>query len=252
MAQKRMFSLAVVDTDRFLDMPSSAQSLYFHLGMHGDDDGFVASPLRIMRSCGSAPDDLKLLVAKGFIYTFDSGVCVILDWKVNNTLKNDRYAPTLYQAEFQQIAAMVPERFQLGSSLVPQHNRTKQNITKQSRGKSGKESKPSFSPPSVEEVQRYCRERGNRVDAERFVDYYAAIGWRVGKNPMRDWRACVRTWERKDEAQQTAAPQTSATDAIKARREREQAATVRADDLVEFPAGSGNYRLRSEVTAWTK
>jgi hypothetical protein len=55
-----------------------------------------------------------------------------------------------------------------------------------------------FTPPTVEEVEAYCRERGNNVDAQRFVDYYASKGWVVGKAPMKDWRACVRTWERDD------------------------------------------------------
>ena len=55
-----------------------------------------------------------------------------------------------------------------------------------------------FSPPSVREIEEYCREKGFLLDAERFVDYYASIGWRVGKNPMKDWRAAVRTWVKKD------------------------------------------------------
>ena len=55
-----------------------------------------------------------------------------------------------------------------------------------------------FSPPSVQEIEEYCREKGLLLDAERFVDYYASIGWRVGKNPMKDWRAAVRTWVKKD------------------------------------------------------
>ena len=52
--------------------------------------------------------------------------------------------------------------------------------------------------PTVEEVAAYCRERGNRVDAERFVDFYASKGWKVGNQPMKDWKACVRTWERRE------------------------------------------------------
>lgn len=91
MARRRMFSLDVVDTDAFTEMPVSAQALYFHLGMHGDDDGFVSSPRKIEKSVGCNSDDLKLLVAKGFIIPFDSGVVVIRDWNANNTLKNDRY-----------------------------------------------------------------------------------------------------------------------------------------------------------------
>ena len=55
-----------------------------------------------------------------------------------------------------------------------------------------------FIQPTLEEVEEYCSERGNNVDAERFIDYYTSNGWKVGKNPMKDWRAAVRTWERSD------------------------------------------------------
>lgn len=55
-----------------------------------------------------------------------------------------------------------------------------------------------FSPPSADEVEVYCRERGNSVDAQRFVDFYASKGWKVGSQPMRDWKAAVRTWEKRD------------------------------------------------------
>ena len=82
MAQKRMFSLQVVDTDDFLDMPTSSQALYFHLGMHGDDDGFVASPKRIIRAVGCNETDLKTLEDSGFVIRFDSGVVVVRDWKL--------------------------------------------------------------------------------------------------------------------------------------------------------------------------
>ncbi len=80
MAKKRMFSLDIVDTDSFLDMPPSTQSLYFHLGMRADDDGFVSSPRKITSLVNSSNDDLKLLAAKGFIIGFNNGVIVIRDW----------------------------------------------------------------------------------------------------------------------------------------------------------------------------
>lgn len=63
-----------------------------------------------------------------------------------------------------------------------------------------KESAPRFVPPSVEEVAAYCRERGNNVDAQQFVDFYSSKGWKVGKEPMKDWKACVRTWEKRERA----------------------------------------------------
>ena len=99
MARKRMFSLLVVDTDEFLDRPSSTQSLYYHLGMRADDDGFVSSPKKIAKLVNCSNDDLKLLIAKGFIIPFDSGIIAIRHWKLNNDLKKDRYTPTIYLNE---------------------------------------------------------------------------------------------------------------------------------------------------------
>lgn len=103
MRNKRMFCLDVVDTDKFLDMPSSAQALYFHLGMRADDDGFVASPKRItsMVNCGN--DDFKLLIAKGYLIPFESGVVVIKHWKQNNYVRNDRYNETKQKKELQML-----------------------------------------------------------------------------------------------------------------------------------------------------
>lgn len=63
-----------------------------------------------------------------------------------------------------------------------------------------RESAPRFVRPSVDEVAEYCRERGNKVDAQQFVDFYASKGWKVGKEPMKDWKACVRTWEKRERA----------------------------------------------------
>lgn len=94
-----MFSMDVVNTDIFLDLPISSQALYFHLGMRADDDGFVSSPKRVTTMIGANLDDLKLLIAKGFVLQFDSGIIVITHWKVNNYLRADRYCPTLHQIE---------------------------------------------------------------------------------------------------------------------------------------------------------
>lgn len=100
MAEKRMFSKQIIDSDAFLDMPLSAQALYFHLAMRADDDGFVNSPKKIQRIVGAGDDDAKLLIAKRFIIPFDSGVVVIKHWRVHNVIQKDRYHPTAYQEEF--------------------------------------------------------------------------------------------------------------------------------------------------------
>lgn len=99
MAHRRMFSLSVVDTDRFLEMPSSTQALYFHLGMRADDDGFVAAPKSIAAICGCSVDDIRLLAMKGFVQAFETGVLVIIDWKENNKIRKDRYTPTKFTHE---------------------------------------------------------------------------------------------------------------------------------------------------------
>lgn len=99
MAERRMFSKVVIDSDTFLDMPLSAQALYFHLSMRADDDGFVSSPKRIQTYVGASTDDLKILLAKHFLIPFESGVVVIKHWKVHNYIQKDRYKETYYQAE---------------------------------------------------------------------------------------------------------------------------------------------------------
>lgn len=103
MAERRMFAKTIIDSDAFLDMPLSAQSLYFHLCMRADDDGFINNPKKIQRMIGCAEDDLKLLLLKKFIIPFESGVCVIKHWKIHNYIRNDRYKSTVYQEEFKQL-----------------------------------------------------------------------------------------------------------------------------------------------------
>lgn len=229
MGQKRMFSLAVIDTDRFMDMPVSSQALYFHLGMHGDDDGFVASPRKIARSAGCNDDDLRLLIQKQYIIPFESGVIVISDWGVNNTLRNDRYKPTVYQTE-KALLTTSPngnyiKRSDVGipvgnqpattgiptvAKLEPQLNLTELNLTEHRVEGAAKppnhlkEQKKRFVPPSVDEVRAYCQERGNHIDPQRFVDFYTANGWTQGRGkPIKDWRAAVRTWEGRDTGRTT-------------------------------------------------
>lgn len=104
MAQRRMFSLQVVDTDKFIEMSISARLLYYELGMRADDDGFVSSPKKTVRSVGCSDDDLKLLIAKGYIIPFDSGIIVIRHWKMNNYIQADRYKKTIYQTEAQNLS----------------------------------------------------------------------------------------------------------------------------------------------------
>ena len=134
-----MFSKKITDTDKFLDMPLSTQALYFHLNMDGDDDGFVGNPKTIKKKIGANDNDLDLLVFKQFIIPFENGVIVIKDWRIHNTLRNDRYTPTIYQEEkkaldsglLSNVSGWLPDGCQVVASLEPQHNLTKHNITEQ-------------------------------------------------------------------------------------------------------------------------
>lgn len=140
MAEKRMFARKIIDSDAFLEMPLSAQALYFHLNMRADDDGFVNNPKRITDYVNASVDDLKILLTKRFVIGFESGVIVIRHWKIHNTIKSDRYRLTDYQEELarlliepskayseapltpqlSQAEQMVPNRFQSGSTLEPE------------------------------------------------------------------------------------------------------------------------------------
>lgn len=94
MADKRMMSKSVIDTDVFLDMPTSTQCLYFQLLLRADDDGFLKNAKTIMRTVGASQDDMKLLIAKQYLILFDSGTIVIKHWRIHNYIKKDRYKPT--------------------------------------------------------------------------------------------------------------------------------------------------------------
>lgn len=215
MAAKRMFSIDVIDTDKFLDMPVSTQALYFHFGMRADDDGFVSSPKKIVKIANCTNDDLRILISKGYVIPFDSGVVVITDWRVNNSIRSDRYKPTIYQEELKQLETSKntylrgsvgipidnqcvtreqPEWNQNGYQMDTQVRLDKDSIDKNSiyikdmypetevsepPTPKKKTKTTRFIPPTVEEVRRYCQENNYSVDAERFVDFYECKGWMV-------------------------------------------------------------------------
>lgn len=112
MANKRCFSQSVVGQDSFLEMPLSSQALYFHLGMGADVLGFV-TPNKVMRMLGCAADDLRVLVAKGFVIPFESGVVVITHWQSNNVLRMDREAPSQYENEYKKLRLDKSKSYQL-------------------------------------------------------------------------------------------------------------------------------------------
>lgn len=220
MAERRMFAKTVIDSDAFLEMPLSAQSLYFHLSMRADDEGFVGNPKKIQRMIGASDDDCKLLVMKSFIIVFDSGIIVIKHWKIHNYIRSDRFKETVYVGEKSMLSLNennsytkhgIPSGRQLVDKMDTQVSIGKDSIESGKDsielGKSSIEEKDNtevlskkkkiFSPPTLEEVIDYCGYIGSNISPEAFIDHYETVGWKVGKNPMKDWQAAVRQWTRR-------------------------------------------------------
>lgn len=213
MAERRMFTKKITESDAFLDMPSSTQMLYFHFSMNADDDGFVNNPKKIQKMCGASDDDFKLLIVKSFIILFDSGIIVIKHWKMHNYIQADRYRPTDYVEEKSMLGIKSNKAYTLdvskmdteciqngyiGKDSIGKVSIDKNSIDKDSKGESVRGEKDKrFYPPTLDEVKQYCEERKNNIDPMAFIDFYSSKGWMIGKNRMKDWKAAIRTWERK-------------------------------------------------------
>lgn len=191
MAQRRMFSLKIVDTDAFLDMSPTAQLLYFHLAMRADDDGFVSNPKKIMRMASINDDDLRVLIIKKFIIPFESGVCVIKHWKIHNYIQKDRYTETTYIKEKAQLLDKTNGGYKLDTKCVQNVSTGKVRVGKVRVGKSKSE---RFKKPSLKEVTDLFKEKGYEYLAENFYNYYESNGWKIGRNPMKSWTATVAQW----------------------------------------------------------
>lgn len=118
MAERRMFAKSIIDSDAFLDMPTSSRLLYFDLSMRADDDGFINSPKKIARMTGASEDDLKLLIAKQFILPFESGVVVVKHWRIHNYIQKDRYKETLYTEEKAKLSLKCNKEYTLETDNI--------------------------------------------------------------------------------------------------------------------------------------
>lgn len=197
MAERRMFAKTIIDSDAFLDMPLSAQALYFHLSMRADDDGFVNNPKKIQRMVGASDDDCKLLVMKRFILTFESGVIVIKHWKIHNYIQKDRYKETVYIKEKSTLSLNENNAY-----TECTHNvytlETQDSIDKISIDKDKKENikKEKFIPPTFEEVKEYAICRGREDLAKRFYDFFTVGNWTDSKGQkVKNWKQKFITWE---------------------------------------------------------
>lgn len=183
MANRRMFSKKITDTDKFLDLPMSAQCLYFHLNMGADDEGFIANPKTIRRMIGAGEDDLKLLFAKEFLIPFESGVVVIKDWRIHNYIRSDRFSPTVHTEEKQQVKTNdnnqyivtcdkpdndnenvggIPNVIPNGYQMDTQDRLGKDRLGKDSIDTLSSSDEPDDAPDPYNEVVSFLNEKANR------------------------------------------------------------------------------------------
>lgn len=220
-----MFSKSIIDSDLFLDMPQSAQCLYFHLAMRADDDGFVNSPRKIQRMIGASEDDCRLLVAKQFLIPFETGVVVIRHWRIHNYIQKDRYKETMYQSEKSALEQDPSGAYQLMDTpcihpVSEMDNQVRLGKCSLGQGSLGEDSEGdkkgrkrptrAFVPPTVEEVEEYARSRDSKVDPKRFWEYYNAGEWKDAKGqPVKSWKQRFITWEGRENGNRTGIDQRS-------------------------------------------
>ncbi len=203
MAERRMFAKTIIDSDAFIDMPISARLLYYDLAMRADDDGFVNAPKKIMKFVGASNDDMNILIGRKFVIAFDNGVVVIKHWRIHNYIRKDTYNETPYLEQKAMLELDEKNAYRLvqnnQSQLSVDEPLTQVRLGKVSIGKVNNKEGQKFIKPTIDEIKEYCIERNNGINAEAFYDFYEAKGWYVGKNKMKDWKACVRTWEKRKE-----------------------------------------------------
>lgn len=214
-----MFTKKITDSDAFIEMPSATQALYFHLNQGADDDGFNNQVQMAMWKAHASIDDLKVLLAKNYIIRFESGVIVIKHWRMHNTLRKDRYTPTNFQEELNQLGIKDNGAYtlgcQMGAERLPQVSIGKESIVEVSIGEEniGKEAAPAPSKPtrhkygeyknvllSDEEYAKLTAEFPNDYEQriERLSGYIASTG-KTYKNHL----ATIRNWAKRDGEKKT-------------------------------------------------
>ena len=183
MAQRRMFNKTITNSSRFLKMPVSSRLLYYDLGMNADDDGFVEH-FMVLRMTGATQQDLGVLELNGLVKVFDDNVLWIKDWKENNYIQKDRYQPSKYLQMYDLDTICIQDGYTGKDRLELGKNNIKENT------------KRKFTKPTIEEIQEYCKERNNGINAEAFYDFYEANDWldSNGKK-VKSWKQKIITWE---------------------------------------------------------
>lgn len=222
MAERRMISKTITNADNFTKMPSSAQALYFHLNEDADDDGFNDQISWAKSKAHASDDDLNLLIIRGYVIVFESGVIVIRHWRMHNYIRQDRYKPTVYYKERasliltaggvyeEKVLDIAPSA--LGIPMVDQRL-TEDSIEldqSKDRGSIGKDRvntttttisslsgacvREEMAPPGLLDVHRYMKDElcleSAAIEAEKFVAWNALHNW----DCLPNWQAAADLW----------------------------------------------------------
>lgn len=180
MAERRMFAKTIVTSDAFLDMPPTARCLYFLLSMIADDDGFVNAPRSVMRQSGATEDDMKLLIAKRFVLTFESGVIVIKHWKIHNLIQKDRYKETKYIEEKNRL--VLDENNAYTESENALDTKCIQDVSKvETQVRLGKDSLVKDNKNNIVEIVSYLNEKAGTEFRATSKDTQRHINARLGE-----------------------------------------------------------------------
>ena len=188
MAQRRMFSLKVIDTDSFLAMPTSSRLLYYDLAMRADDDGFVNSPQKIVKMTGAALDDLKILEAKKYIIPFDTGVCVIKHWHIHNLIRTDRYNETDYKDEKKALKIIDNKYEYIGCQNVIPHDNQMAPQVRLGKDRLNNSCSPDGERPSVLGKKEGMPTKEN-VKEQGFEEFWKLYPRQQGRiNALKSWK----------------------------------------------------------------
>lgn len=211
MAKRRMFSLDIVDSDTFLDLPVSSQALYFHLGMRADDRGYVAKARAVIKMIGASLGDLEALVNKKFVLLRDNGLILIKGWKINNCIQPTRLVETTYTEDLMKLFYDENNSYTEKPTNNPVLNECQQIVNKLSTQDSiGKESivKNNLLPhtcvheeevkhnPTLDEITIFVKQNNLSVNPKQFYNHYNALNWRIKDEPITNWKVLLLTWEK--------------------------------------------------------
>lgn len=204
--------MKIVDSDAFLDMPATTQCLYFHLNMRADDDGFIGNPKRIMKITGASEDDLRLLIAKRFVLTFEDGVIVIKHWRMHNTLSRDRYTETSYIDEKRMLLLKENGSYSLASGNVIDDTKLIERSNRQTHNRRNKDATKTHSGKGLgidigKDIDKDIdidKEKDNKLivskdticqtDVRRVIEEWKKLQ-EVGINPIRDIKPSSKRYQ---------------------------------------------------------